>query len=60
LLTAPREFHPSEVLSEPPPLRDPKQVRAVAGREYLPIAYHRRTEGNPVVIAGSFSLVGVG
>jgi len=25
LLTAPREFHPSEVLSEPPSLRDPKK-----------------------------------
>jgi len=28
----------------------------MAGQEYLPIACYRRTRGNPVFIAGSFSL----
>jgi len=29
----------------------------MAGQEYRPIACYRRTGGNPVFIAGSFSLV---
>ena len=29
----------------------------MTGQEYRPIAYHRRTGGNPVFIAGGFSLI---
>ena len=50
-LPAPRESHPSEDLSELPPLR-----AAVAGQEYRPTAYRGHTGSRPVLIADCYSL----
>jgi hypothetical protein len=64
LLTAPRESHPSEDRSElsllvatAHGLRPVSTLDFTAGQEYRPIACHRRIGGNPIVIAGRFSLV---
>ena len=67
MLTAPRELHPSEDLSKLPLLVATAHglyarfnARLYSRTGVSPIAFHRLTGGNPVAIAGGFSLIAMG